>query len=281
MGGRRRAMYRVPEQALARFDDESSRAVIAIANSAQAIQPLQLGEGADKPAVLAALTAAAHQHQHRVLALPATQAAADYAEAHRYADTTTPAASGRDNLQSGRWRLPIGSLLIVDDAEHLPADQLRWLIDNAATTNTKLLLTTNTTDSVERHPPTPSPTPSPPTCPGPNTSAPHPTNSGPPPSRPPPPTWPPPPTTAATTPTAKPPNCWPATPNSTPATTPSPHSRPTATPTSTTTAATTPDSTSNTTPRQRRRRPAHRRGRRRTDPQLRWVAVNGGGAGAK
>ena len=68
------------------------RAVIAIANSAQAVQPLQLGDGADKPAVLAALTAAAHQHQHRVLALPATEQAADYAEAHRYADTTTDAA---------------------------------------------------------------------------------------------------------------------------------------------------------------------------------------------
>ena len=40
-------MYRVPEQALQPLDDESALAVIAIANSAQAIQPLTLGEGAD------------------------------------------------------------------------------------------------------------------------------------------------------------------------------------------------------------------------------------------
>jgi conjugative relaxase-like TrwC/TraI family protein len=140
-GGRAPAsMYRVPEPALASLDEESSRAVIAIANSAQAIEPLQLGEGADKPAVLGAIAAAAHHHQHRILALPATDAAATYAGEHRYADTTTNAAAGRDNLETGRWSLPIGSLVIVDDAEHLPPDQLRWLIDNAAATNTKLLL---------------------------------------------------------------------------------------------------------------------------------------------
>ena len=151
-GGRAPAgMYRVPEPALQSLDEESVRAVIAIANSAQAVQPLQLGEGADKAAVLAALTAAAHQHQHRVLALPATQQGADYAEAHRYADTTTDAAGGRDNLQSGRWSLPIGSLVIVDDADQLPAGQLRWLIDDAAATNTKLLLLTSDEDRDPAH----------------------------------------------------------------------------------------------------------------------------------
>lgn len=136
-------MYRVPEPALAPLDEQAARAVIAIANSAQAIQPLTLGADADKPAVLAAITAAAHHHSRRILALPATEAAAGYAGAHRYADTTTAAAAGIDNLQSGRWRtVPIGSLLIVDDADHLPAAQLRWLIDNAAATNSKLLLIT-------------------------------------------------------------------------------------------------------------------------------------------
>ena len=74
---------------------------LAIANSAQAVQSLQLGEDVDKPAVLGAIAAAAHQHQHRILALPATEAAATYAGEHRYADTTTAAAAGADNLQSG------------------------------------------------------------------------------------------------------------------------------------------------------------------------------------
>ena len=145
------AMYRVPDDALARLDDASERAVIAIANSAQATQLLQLGEDADKPAALAAIAAAAHHHQHRMLALPATEAGANYAEEHRYADTTTTAAAGIDNLQSGRWNPPTGSLLIIDDADQLPAEQLHWVTTNTAATNTKLLLVTNTGAPPPRH----------------------------------------------------------------------------------------------------------------------------------
>ena len=68
-------------------------------------------------------------HQRRILALPATETAADYAHTHRYADTTTTAATGCEQPQSGRWSLPTGSLVIVDDADHLPADQLAWLTE--------------------------------------------------------------------------------------------------------------------------------------------------------
>jgi len=145
------AMYRVPEDALARLDDASQRAVIAIANSAQATQLLQIGDDADKPAALAAIAAAAHHHRHRILALPATEAAATYADEHRYADTSTTAAAGIDNLQSGRWNPPTGSLLIIDDADQLPAEQLHWVTTNTAATNTKLLLVTNTGAPPPRH----------------------------------------------------------------------------------------------------------------------------------
>jgi conjugative relaxase-like TrwC/TraI family protein len=145
------AMYRVPDDTLTRLDDASARAVIEIANSAQATQLLQLGDHADKPAALAAIAAAAHHHRHRILALPATEAAAIYATQHRYADTTTAAAAGIDNLQSGRWKPPIGSLLIIDDAAQLPAQQLHWTTTNATATNTKLLLITNTGTGAPRH----------------------------------------------------------------------------------------------------------------------------------
>jgi hypothetical protein len=37
-------------------------------------------------------------------------------------------------------------MVVVDDAEQLPAEQLRYLTDNAAATNTKLLLITNPDD---------------------------------------------------------------------------------------------------------------------------------------
>ena len=123
----------------------------AIANSAQATQLLQLGDDADKPAALAAIAAAAHHHRHRILALPATEEAATYADEHRYADTSTTAAAGIDNLQSGRWKTPTGSLLIIDDSDQLPAEQLHWVTTNTAATNTKLLLVTNTGAPPPRH----------------------------------------------------------------------------------------------------------------------------------
>ena len=143
-GGRAPAgMYRVPEQALSGLDEPSKDAVIAIANSAHAVHVLDVHPGADKPAALSALAAAAHAHQRRILALPATETAADYAHTHRYADTTAAAPTGGEHLQAGRWQLPTGSLVIVDDADHLPAAQLAWLTEHAVATNTKLLLITN------------------------------------------------------------------------------------------------------------------------------------------
>jgi conjugative relaxase-like TrwC/TraI family protein len=137
------AMYRVPEHALARVDEHSRSAVTAIANSAQAIQSVQLHTGANKPALLAALAAAAHDHQLRILALPATDEATRYAQANCYANATRSPTAACANVEAGRWKLPIGSLVIVDDADHLPPHQMRQLIDNADPTNTKLLLITN------------------------------------------------------------------------------------------------------------------------------------------
>jgi hypothetical protein len=75
--------------------------------------------------------------------LPATPETRDYAAHNRYAGTTSAPDKARDNLQNGRWKLPLGTLVVVDDADHLPAEQLHWLAQNAARTNTKLLLLTN------------------------------------------------------------------------------------------------------------------------------------------
>src|SRR6185437_11512501 len=80
-----------------------------------------------------------------------TEAAATYADEHRYADTSITAAAGIDNLRSGRWNPPTGSLLIIDDADQLPAQQLHWVTTNTAATNTKLLLVTNTGALPPRH----------------------------------------------------------------------------------------------------------------------------------
>jgi hypothetical protein len=138
------ATHLPPPAALEGLDEPHRRVVTAIAGSIHTVQPLHIGAGADKPAALAALAVSAHHHDARILALPATQAATDYAAHHRYADTTTTPDNARAQLDNQRWKLPTGSLLIVDDADHLPPDQLRCITHTAAATNTKLVLITTT-----------------------------------------------------------------------------------------------------------------------------------------
>ncbi|WP_373120728.1 MobF family relaxase [Mycobacterium marinum] len=134
--------YATHADTLGHLDQAHGQAVNAIAGSLHAVQCLHLYPGADKPAALAALTNAVHRDNHHVLALPATPQATEYAAQHRYADTTSRPERALDKLQTGHWKLPIGSLVIVDDADHLQPGQLHRLADNAAGTNTKLLLIT-------------------------------------------------------------------------------------------------------------------------------------------
>jgi hypothetical protein len=65
----------------------------------------------------------------------------DFAAAHRYSHSSATAGVGLPKLQSGEWRPEPGSLIIVDDSDHLSAEQLNWLTTNAGKTNTKLVLT--------------------------------------------------------------------------------------------------------------------------------------------
>ena len=136
------ALYHSPDAAVRGLDEAHRRTVTALTSSPHTVQPLQIHPGADKSAFLAALAATAHHHHTRILALPATEAAADYAAANRYADTTADVDDARTKLNTKRWKLPMGSLIIVDDADHLPPEQLHWLTKTATTTNTKLVLIT-------------------------------------------------------------------------------------------------------------------------------------------
>jgi hypothetical protein len=81
--------------------------------------------------------------------LTATHAATEYAAHNRYAGTTSTPQDARTNIENKRWKLPAGSLVIVDDADHLQPEQLRWLAETAGATNAKLILI-STPDS--RHP---------------------------------------------------------------------------------------------------------------------------------
>jgi conjugative relaxase-like TrwC/TraI family protein len=143
--------YPGPADSLTHLDQAHRHTITDIARSLQAVQCLHLYPGADKPAALAALADTVHRDNSRVLALPATPQAADYAATQRYADITSHPDHALDKLHTGRWKLPGGSLVIVDDADHLPPDQLHWLAENATATNTKLLLITTPDDRQAAH----------------------------------------------------------------------------------------------------------------------------------
>ncbi len=149
-------MFGTSEEILAGVDESSRAAVAAVGADVHSVQVLAVHPGGGKAAVLAAISAAAREHQARwfsargtqpgpgVLALPATAEGAEYAAAQGYADRIRHPVAAVRNFESGKWTLPIGSLVIVDDADQLPPAQLQSLIEHAGTrTNTKLLLITN------------------------------------------------------------------------------------------------------------------------------------------
>lgn len=149
--------YPIPANTLDHLDDAHRGVVTAITRDLHAVQTLHLYPGADKTAALTAITDAAHRDHRHVLALPATPPA--HASTHPYADNAahiqkTPTeqalAKIRGLANAGR-RLPRGNLVIVDDADHLAPDQLHWLANNAAATNTKLLLITSPDQRTPAH----------------------------------------------------------------------------------------------------------------------------------
>jgi conjugative relaxase-like TrwC/TraI family protein len=147
--------YPVPAGALDHLDDTHRRGVTAIARDLQAVQSLHLYPGADKAAALAGIAAAAQRERHAVVALPATPQAHAYANSHRYADIVPPEtdraiANMRARTAQGQ-RLPRGGLFIVDDADHLEGRHLQWLAENAAATNSKLLLITTPDQRTPTH----------------------------------------------------------------------------------------------------------------------------------
>ncbi len=116
-----------------------------IVDSDIAVQLLQIGGSPEKAAVIRAVALAAHHSDAKVLAIPASPAAAHHARQHRYSHATTTPAEAIDKLTNGQWAPPPGTLLIADDADHLDDAQLRRLASYAGSTNTKLLLVTSTT----------------------------------------------------------------------------------------------------------------------------------------
>ena len=122
------------------LDQPISTIVASVADSDMSVQPIRITSAEQKHAILNGVALAAHRSGRHVLALPATAAAIKFASAYRYSHRTDSAADGIGKLHHKQFRLEPGALVIVDDADHLTANQLTWLIRNAGTTNTQLLL---------------------------------------------------------------------------------------------------------------------------------------------
>lgn len=141
------AVYRAaPDAAIAGLSDAGLAAVRHIADSYLTVQPLRVHGSDEKAGALRAIALAAHHSAARVLAVPASAAAAERATTRRYAHhVATDVDAALAKLSGGQWKRPPGALIIVDDADHLDADQLRALIAHAGSTNTKLILVTDDT----------------------------------------------------------------------------------------------------------------------------------------
>ncbi len=135
------------------LSEEAQTAVRDIVHSSMAVQVLR-SHGSDETAAViraVSLTAATPNpayaiREANVLAIPATAAADQRAADRRYAHHVAPdARAAIGKLTNGEWTVPPGTLIVVDDADHLPATHLQALLDHAASTNTKLLLVTDDT----------------------------------------------------------------------------------------------------------------------------------------
>lgn len=125
------------------IDHDTRTALMSILAGDNAIQVLHLHADADKAGVLQAIATATEDAGHKVLALPGSVDAGLYHADHPYAPG---AHRTNDRLNA----LAPGSVVIVDDADHLGPAHLKSLATNAETTNTKIVLVTGTTPGPSR-----------------------------------------------------------------------------------------------------------------------------------
>ena len=129
---------------LAESPDPSARKLAAaIAGSDMSVQPVRCRTVVATHSVLKGVALAAVKSSCKVLALPATAGAAARAAHDRYSHRALRADEGIPKLQSGLWKPPPGTLIIVDDADHLTEEQITWLMVHAGATNTQVVLATS------------------------------------------------------------------------------------------------------------------------------------------
>jgi len=133
--------WRKPAESWAHLDDSTRAAVRTISASAPNIQVLTVHPDGDKALALKAIHASAQANNCPVLAVPATKRAGTFLKETAYSDRWSSAARYREQLDTGKRKpLDKGALVVIDDADHLDAEHLRFFTDHAAQTDTKLLL---------------------------------------------------------------------------------------------------------------------------------------------
>jgi hypothetical protein len=129
---------------LAEAPDPSARKLAAaIAVSDMSVQPVRCRTVVATHSVLKGVALAAAKSSRKVLALPATAGAAARAAHDPYSHTALRADEGILKLRNGLWKPPAGTLIIVDDADHLTEEQITWLMVHAGATNTQVVLATS------------------------------------------------------------------------------------------------------------------------------------------
>lgn len=139
------------EQLAAEYNREIADTAAAIADTGFTAHPVRSGDRAHSTQLIAALTDIAHTNDRRVLLCTTNR---DDIEAtrqdHSRADSITTVEHAAQQLRTSAWKLPAGSIVIVDNAETARTDDMETLIKACADHGAKAVLLDNGQPNAER-----------------------------------------------------------------------------------------------------------------------------------
>ncbi len=128
------------------LDEETRAAAQTVVGSLPTVQSVHLHDDQNKPALLSTITACVVAGEHKVLALPVTDRARRQAPSYSTQGNTYAPETFLRDLDNATLTIEEGTLLIVDDADHLQPEQLHRLTARAAEHSAKLVLVTTDAD---------------------------------------------------------------------------------------------------------------------------------------
>ena len=127
-----------PADHAAGLDESTCQAVAAITTSMHAVQPVACADPGQRAAIIEAVAAAARQSGHPTWLAQTTTTTTE--EVETAGVSVMDPGEALTAMADRQRRLPIGGVLIVENAEALPAEALTALCLHAGTSNIKLLL---------------------------------------------------------------------------------------------------------------------------------------------